>query len=147
MIVFTSSFSLSQVSFVSYIWIGKTYSPNYGKVFFQLSKESRRGTGHFDVLFWGIKSIHFPSKYRKEESYDWRNEWKSVRLLPRTAFWTLILFFSENIFPYFVSRQCREINRSNGSTRNTTVIANTEVIFSQFFPTVISDSQQAVFAI
>ena len=71
----------------------------------------------------------------------------------RDSFQPLMLFFVKVLFPIFtltwrvnnyVSRQEKSISRRKENTKNTIVIAYTEIIFSHFvlFATFIFDSQQ-----
>ena len=56
------------------------------------SSDCRRGNKHFDVHFWRIRSVHFPSKDGKGGTHEGRNAWQSVYFPPEAAFQPLMLF-------------------------------------------------------
>ena len=53
----------------------------------------QRKNKHFEVRFWRIRSLPFPSKDRNTASHEWRNGLKGVFFPPESAFQPLILFF------------------------------------------------------
>ena len=61
----------------------------------------QRGNDHFDVNFWRIRSVHFPSKEGKDASYEWRNEWKGVYFPSESAYQPLMFSFMKTFFPIF----------------------------------------------
>ena len=108
----------------------------------------QRGNKHFDIHFWRIRSIHFPSKDRKDASYEGGNGWKVVYFPPNLAFQPLMFYFVRVLFPIFTltwrvnsyaSRQGKGINERNQSIKTQLLLILLTIIFSWFslFPTTI----------
>ena len=82
----------------------------------------RRGNNHFDVHFWRIRSVRFPSKDGKDASYEGWNGWKCVCFLRESAFQPLMFYSIKVLFPIctltwrvnnYIYRQGKSINRRN----------------------------------
>ena len=67
----------------------------------------RRGNDHFDVSFWWIKLVPFPSKDGKDAVYEGRNGGRGVYFLPESA---VFLYFFKTVFPYlYPELECKQI--------------------------------------
>ena len=82
----------------------------------------RRGNDHFDVSFWWIKLVPFPSKDGKDAVYEGRNGGRGVYFLPESAVFLYLIFGL--FFPICtlnccvnksISLQRKGINRKNES--------------------------------
>ena len=54
---------------------------------------------HFDVHFWRIRLVLFPSKDGKVAAYEWGKRWKGVKFLPELASVVFIVIMIKALFP------------------------------------------------
>ena len=85
----------------------------------------RRRNKHFDVLFWRIRLVLFPSKDGKDVTYEGRNGRKGVNFPPEWASFVFVFNMIKVPFPFctstwrvnnYVSRQRKGINTRKEST-------------------------------
>ena len=85
----------------------------------------RRGNKHFDVHFWWIGLVFFPSKNGKDVAYEGRNGWKGVYFARESESFVFVVNMIRVLFIICtstrrvnnnVSRQREGINRRNEST-------------------------------
>ena len=78
------------------------------------------GNKHFDVQFWRIRLVLFPSKDGKDVACEGRNGWKNVYFSPESASFVFVFNMVKGLFPFctstwrvnnYVSRQGEGINR------------------------------------
>ena len=102
----------------------------------------QRGDKHFDIHFWLIRSVLFPSKYWKDAYHGGRNGRKDISIPPESAFQPLMLLFVRVIWPLFIltwrvnnyfSREGKGIYRRNESTEGQLLLILLTIIVSRFF--------------
>ena len=85
----------------------------------------QRGKKHFEVHFWRIRFVLFPSKDGKNAAYDGSNGWKSVCFPPESASCAFVDKMIKVLFLFcnltwrlnnYVCRQREGVNRRNKST-------------------------------